>query len=163
MSVGTGRTASDLPDNVSSDFSIFRMEGLSKLVEEGAKLDENDVYDFHAAAEGSSHYDAAVGAGIPVEMTEWGKTAYYYEKEDGTLMPAKATQDSVISWFAVVWLFVIGVLWLWAVSSYLRLKLRLRFAMKASEGIYETDTVPSPCVVGYIQPKIYLTPNLSDT
>lgn len=151
------------PITVSSDFSIFRMEGLSKLVEEDAKLDENNVDDFHAAAEVSSQYDAAVEAGIPIEMTERGKTAYYYEKEDGTLMPAKTTQDSVISLLAEIWLSVIAVLWLWAVSSYLRLKLRLRFAIKVSNGIYEADAVSSPCVVGYIQPKIYLTPNLSDT
>ena len=71
------------PITVSSDFSIFRMEGLSKLVEEGAKPDENNVNDFHVVAEGSSQYDAAVAVGIPVEMTEWGS------KQVGSHEPSK--------------------------------------------------------------------------
>ena len=54
------------------------------------------------------------------------------------------------------------LLWGWAVVSYIRLKRRLRFSMKLYKGVYESDAVSSPCVVGIIRPQIYLVPDLTE-
>ncbi len=51
---------------------------------------------------------------------------------------------------------------LYATISYLKLKRTVMFAVKVDDNYYETDMISTPCVVGIIKPKIYLTLNLSD-
>nr|WP_302020093.1 M56 family metallopeptidase [uncultured Acetatifactor sp.] len=62
---------------------------------------------------------------------------------------------------AYVWLGGTILLWGTAAASYLLFRHRLRFAIKLSEGVYETDLIDSPCVVGLFAPRVYLLPNLT--
>lgn len=51
---------------------------------------------------------------------------------------------------------------LYALVSYLKLKKTVMFAVKGDGNYYETDMIATPCVVGIIKPKIYLTLNLNE-
>lgn len=63
----------------------------------------------------------------------------------------------MIAWFAGT-LFII----LYAVISFSKLKKTVMFAVKGDGDFYETDMISTPCVIGIIKPKIYLTLNLSE-
>lgn len=152
------------PIEITSQYSIFQIEKLSEAIE--ADLDFEGTYagDFKVAAEGTDAYDEAIAVGSPVEMTEYGmQVAYFYEKEDGTVAPAQTAHEASSTKYAVVWLCGIGIFWLWAMISYIRLRYRLQFAVKVADGIYESDMIASPCAVGFLKPRIYLIPNLTES
>jgi len=54
-----------------------------------------------------------------------------------------------------VWLFGFIILLAYAVTGYVSLMLRVRFATLIRDNIYETDRIKTPFVFGLIRPKIY--------
>ena len=80
--------------------------------------------------------------------------------------PAAAAQSPALSdvlpW---VWLVSAAIMIGYGVLSYLRLRRRLRFAVrdKTDPRIWYSDRICSPCVVRLLQPKIYLTFGLNET
>ena len=151
------------PLNITSDLSIFQLKELAEFEQEAFDFDGTYAGDFEVAIEGTVQYEKAVEAGSPVKQTEQGTqmTYYYFDESEGTYAPAKTAHEASSPKYAIGWLCGIGVLWLWAIADYIRLRLKLRFAMKVSDGVYESDAIPSPCVVGILHPRIYITPNLS--
>ncbi len=57
---------------------------------------------------------------------------------------------------SVVWLFGIGVLLLYAAISYWQLRRKVATAVLLQDGIYQSEAVGSPFVLGVWKPKIYL-------
>lgn len=154
-----------VPFHFSSAVSLFQFHNISNL---SAQIDrtldpgEMDPGDYKTALEGSEEFERAVAAGSPVSSNAAGdRMAYYYEHENGKIAPARTAYETFLTIGARVWLAGMALLWFWAVVSYVRLKHRLRFSMRLYPGVYETDAVSSPCVVGIIRPQIYLTPNLT--
>lgn len=155
-----------VPLHFSSAVSLFQFHNISNL---SAQIDrtldpgEMDPGDYKTALEGSEEFERAVAAGSPVSSNAAGdRMTYYYERENGKIAPARTAYETFLTIGARVWLAGMALLWFWAVVSYVRLKRRLRFSMRLYPGVYETDTVSSPCVVGIIRPHIYLTPNLTE-
>ena len=62
----------------------------------------------------------------------------------------------------IVWIAGSSGMILYALISYLKLKKTVMFAVKGDGNYYETDMVSTPCVLGIIRPKIYLTLNLTE-
>ena len=155
-----------LPLSVSSTLSLLQLGNAADLpaqLENALNSDGTYRGNYKTAIEGSHEYELAVSVGSPVTAsTEGGKIAYYYERANGSIAPAKTSYELFLTIGSRVWLAGIAALWLWAVCSYLRLKYRLRFSIRLSKGIYETDAVPSPCVTGILRPQIYLIPALTD-
>ena len=60
----------------------------------------------------------------------------------------------------VLWAAGAGVMALWAVISYARLRRRVADAVLIQDNIYETDRVDTPFVCGFIKPRIYLPAGL---
>ena len=60
----------------------------------------------------------------------------------------------------VLWAAGAGVMALWAVISYARLRRRVADAVLIQDNIYETDRVDTPFVCGLVKPRIYLPVNL---
>lgn len=150
-----------IPFHFSSAVSLFRLEGISDLSSRiDRTLDDGGAY--RTALEGSIEFDQAVAAGSPVSTSPGGsRMAYYYERENGRIAPAKTAYASFLGIGSRVWLAGMALLWLWAAVSYVRLKRRLQFSMQLYRGVYETDAVSSPCVVGILRPRIYLIPGLT--
>lgn len=149
------------PVSVSSAFSFLNLDGVSGSIEKWLDFESSYTGDFQAAPEGTLEYVRAVEAGSPVETTEYGVRVAFYQEEAGTVLPPQTVRETKLAKVAVIWLCGVGVLWIWGMVSYTRLKYRLRFAVKVADGIYEADTVNSPCVMGILSPKIYLTLGLT--
>lgn len=150
-----------VPFSVTSAASAFRLWHLSDRIENSLDFRGTYTGDYRTAPEGSAQYEKAVAAGSPVETERGGgRYVYYYRRANGTIEPAKTTYETVLPAAARIWLAGVAALWLWAAVSYGRLRAKLRFAMKISDGVYESDAVPSPCVAGILRPRIYLTPGL---
>lgn len=146
-----------IPFQFSSAVSLFQFRNLSAL---SAQVGRGD---YHRAPEGSAEFERAVAAGIPVSANAAGdRVAYYFERENGRIAPAQTAYASFLRIGSRVWLAGVALLWGWAAVSYIRLKRRLRFSMKLYRGVYESDAVSSPCVVGIIRPQIYLVPGLTE-
>lgn len=62
-----------------------------------------------------------------------------------------------IVWVAsVVWLVGVGVMALYGVISYLRMRRQVRASLPLQTGVYECDAVVSPFILGIFRPRIYL-------
>ena len=57
---------------------------------------------------------------------------------------------------ACVWLAGIAALLLYAGISALRLRLRVRTAVRLEQSVYQSEFVPSPFILGVLRPRIYL-------
>lgn len=58
--------------------------------------------------------------------------------------------------FAALWIAGMAVLLVYAIISYVRVKHRVGTAVRLQDGIYQSENVDSPFVLGIIKPKIYL-------
>ena len=63
---------------------------------------------------------------------------------------------------AHIWLAGVSILVLFSLGQYLRLRKRLRGAILFRKGIYLTDSVGTPFVMGVFRPRIYLPTGLSE-
>ncbi|MDE6622498.1 MAG: M56 family metallopeptidase [Lachnospiraceae bacterium] len=155
-----------IPFHFSSAVSLFQIRDIANLTAQiDRTLVSGEAYsgDYQTALEGSAEFEQAVAAGSPVSANaDGGKIAYYYARENGSIEPAKTTYASLLFIGSRIWLAGVTLLWLWAAFSYARLQYKLRFSMLLCRGVYETDAVSSPCVVGIIRPRIYLVPGLTD-
>ena len=132
---------------------------------------------------GEPGYTAALDAGrtpvygyLPAEPTGKGETApdpveredmpsgadeperrhsYVVTAADGLSEPKRAGEVwlPVLSW---VWLAGAAVLPAWSILKYLRLRFRLREAVKLEDRVYEAEGLDSPFVLGVLRPRIYL-------
>jgi beta-lactamase regulating signal transducer with metallopeptidase domain len=132
---------------------------------------------------GEPGYTAALDAGrtpvygyLPAEPTGKGETApdpveredmpsgadeperrhsYVVTAADGLSEPKRAGEVwlPVLSW---VWLAGAAALLAWSILKYLRLRSRLREAVKLEDRVYEAEGLDSPFVLGVLRPRIYL-------
>ena len=81
--------------------------------------------------------------------------SYVVTASDGLSEPKRAGEVwlPVLSW---VWLAGAAALLLWSVFKYLRLRFRLREAVKLEKGVYEAEGLDSPFVLGVLRPRVYL-------
>lgn len=69
-----------------------------------------------------------------------------------------------------IWFFVAGVVWivgivamlLYAAASYIRLRLKIRTAVKWKENLWQSEYVNSPFILGIFRPRIYLPYNMEE-
>lgn len=107
------------------------------------------VFNFRPLAEDVRVVDGGAEAPV-VQGVSWNVTAAVGET------PAAAAQDAgedVLGW---VWVCGMAAFFGWGVVSYGRLLRRLRFAVRDGD-VWLSDSIPSPCVVGFVRPRIYLT------
>lgn len=76
----------------------------------------------------------------------------------------EASADPVQIWLAIgsaVWLAGTAALLLYAAVSYARLRRKVTDAVLVEPGVYETDTVASPFVLGIVRPRVILPVDLT--
>ena len=57
---------------------------------------------------------------------------------------------------SIVWLIGIAAMLLYTLISYIRIRLKVREAVKSQDNIYECDRIDTPFILGIIKPRIYL-------
>lgn len=62
----------------------------------------------------------------------------------------------------IVWLIGIGALFLYAFSSYLRMRRKVAAAYRIESGVYVCDEVASPFILGMFRPRIYLPSGMDE-
>lgn len=69
-----------------------------------------------------------------------------------------------------IWFFIAGIVWivgivgmlLYAAASYVRLRLKVRTAVKWKENLWQSEYVNSPFILGIFRPRIYLPYNMEE-
>lgn len=89
----------------------------------------------------------AVSGGLPAVGSPAGAAA---------AETAARTGQSLGHIAAVVWLVGMAAMALYLAGSYVRLRVRLRTAVRLEDGVWESEQAPSPFVLGFIRPRIYL-------
>ena len=89
----------------------------------------------------------AVSGGLPAVGSPAGAAA---------AETAARTGQSLGHIAAVVWLVGMAAMALYLAGSYVRLRVRLRTAVRLEDGVWESEQAPSPFVLWFIRPRIYL-------
>ena len=82
--------------------------------------------------------------------------------QEGSLNPAKTVGNTVYPILSWIWLAGMVLMLLYTLISYLLLRYRLRTAVRFRKGIFQSENVDSPFVLGIIKPKIYLPFRMDD-
>ena len=69
----------------------------------------------------------------------------------------------LISAAAIVWLIGVGIMLLWGVISYLRLKHRTAPSLLLRDNIYLCDSISSPFILGIFLPRVYLPSSIAES
>lgn len=107
----------------------------------------------------TERFRAAVDAGRSVEHPTVFQSVppgdYVVTAADGVSPPQTKGETwlPILGW---VWLAGAAGLLLWSAFKYLRLRLRLREAVKLEKGVYEAEGLDSPFVLGVLRPRVYL-------
>ena len=67
---------------------------------------------------------------------------------------------AMVSW---AWMFGFSVMLLWALSSWLNLRHKLRTAVLLKDNVFQSEQVGSPFILGLFRPKIYIPFGLDET
>ena len=102
----------------------------------------------------TDHYDAAIQAGL--EPVYDGEGGYYVVTKHNQYAQPETVENTVVPVLAIVWLAGMAIMALYTAISYLSLARKLRTAVRLRENIFQCETVPSPCVLGLLKPRIYL-------
>ena len=78
---------------------------------------------------------------------------------ENVTIPLNTTVDRVQNldiYWTIAWWTGMGVMAVYALCSYLSLRLRVRYSVKLRENIWLCDDVDSPFILGILRPRIYL-------
>lgn len=155
------------PWSPQSALSLFNWYGVDSSVMSGVTDRGGSIYGDAAgqgvwyAPESDETYGQAVAAGArPVLDGATGQWTVAYSRDaEGNIVPVKSVREVWLTRLAPVWAAGTAAFLAWGAASYLRLRRKLRFAVKdgARPGVWYSDRIPSPCVAGFLRPQIYLT------
>lgn len=63
-------------------------------------------------------------------------------------------------YLTILWIAGIGIMLVWSGTSYIKFRKQIQVAVAAEKGIYISDDIGSPFVIGLLRPKIYLPSSL---
>ena len=154
------------PGALPSDWSLFNAPFIQTVQQEAMPPVDGPSGTYEIAVEGTEAFQRAVEAGVVPEpgLPDHPDSiqAVFYQEMDGAIRPADRAMDTSVPVLAKVWLSGMLLFYGLTLLSYLRLRYRLRFAVKLEGNVYVCDRIPSPCVAGYFRPRIYLVPRLNE-
>jgi len=149
-----------------SPVSLFNLGPFARSASQMADAGEHYAGDARwavnsPAGQSREDFERAVEAGVEPVRGSGGNfwEVHYYENNAGNITPAKTLREAYGPALFGVWLAgALGFL-AYGGASYLRLKRRLRFAVRDEDmpGVWYSDYIPSPCVAGFVRPQVYLT------
>ena len=97
---------------------------------------------------------------LPIRQAADGRK--YVQVSSARKTPPKTFGEDVVPILAIVWIAGVLIMLLYMFGSYLRLRRKLRTAVLREPGVWESDGVTSPFILGLIRPRIYLPTSLSE-
>ena len=120
------------------------------------------VGDTNIYFDNTPEYEVAVEAGVkPIPSYGDAGGSYVVTAPDG-VSEAATLKTELTPVLSVLWLCGMAAMAVWSMVDYLRLRTKLRTAMREEKGVYVTDAVATPFVLGFIVPKIYLPASLNE-
>ena len=112
--------------------------------------------------EGDIYYEEirAVYRDLPVRQAANGQK--YVEVSSEKQVPPKTLGDTVVPLLSLIWTAGVGIMLLYMLGSYAKLRRRLRTAGRREEGVWESEAVTSPFILGLVRPRIYLPTSLNE-
>lgn len=155
-----------IPAGIPSPFSIFNLGFVQDSVDMKYQIPDNGGYvgDYDIAIQGSDAYDDALYAGLtPNDRSDLPyRYIYYTETESGEIAPAKTYRETYGTITVIIWLGSILLFWGYGILSALLLKRRVATATVLEPGVYETDQITAPFILGVFRPRIYLPCGLDE-
>ena len=153
-----------LPVELSSPFSLFNTDFGQALLEHYTLPADAQIGDSEFASQGTAAFDAARASGVPAQRYGGRGLSYvvYTQDEAGAIRPAKTFRETYGQLCGGVWLLGFTVMMLYGIFGTLRLKRRVSQATRLSPGVYESDRISSPFILGLFRPRIYLPLGLDD-
>ena len=144
------------PAAPASALSLFNLPGADGLTLAAEGLERGYAGGAEAYPYGTEEYDRAVAAGARPELDALSRTVVYWQAEENA--PARTAREVYGPVLAAVWLAGVGAMLAYGAGSCLLLRRRLRFAVRdeTEPGVWLSDRVAGPCVVGLFRPRIYL-------
>ena len=142
------------PISIHSPVSVFSL--LPKQIEPAAPA----TAQYDAAA--SEAPQSAASVIIPAEQTQESMPSVPASQEQiseqaspaQSAKPKRAVDPYAVA--AYIWCAGMGAMLLYGVISLVRLRLALTGAVRVEEGVYESDAVSSPFVLGFFKPVLYI-------
>ena len=126
----------------------FSLESPVSLIPDMTPVSEND-----AMPEESVSLPEAVGEAFPGDL---------HTPAEGQSPVQPQIWEVLVLYGKYVWLLGMGLMALYSISSYYKLKKRLTGVSLLRDNIYLSDYIESPFVMGLFRPKIYLPSSLSE-
>ncbi len=89
-------------------------------------------------------------------------TTYVSEQLYQSTANATESSTSLVDILSYVWIIGVVLMLLYMVVSYIKVRLSVRESVRLRDNIYACDSVSSPFVLGFFNPKIYLSSSLNE-
>ena len=112
---------------------------------------------------GDSYALVEVDNQVPFDTSNGGLEIITVNFDQAEVTDNSATSSRPDIWILFgkyIWIFGILVILGYSIFNYLHLKYKLSTATLTDDNIYESDYIPSPFVMGFIKPRIYLPYNV---
>ena len=162
-----------LPVALPSSVSLFNIPDLDSALTHAADFKKSYCGDYEIALDipgDGGEFERVTAAGVPaLEPEEWSKypdkfdyrAAFYTVDENGNILPAPTDMEALVPTLSKIWLAGVGVMLLYGVVSWLRLRRKLRFAVPDGD-VFICDELSQPCVAGFLRARIYLPAGLTE-
>lgn len=148
----------DLPQAPESDFSGYDR---SEIPENGSGAENHNFVPNTYYDPVYKDYSGNAGLNFSDNNALSAEEAFTEEVPDAENEEA-AEQTERSGTLLPIWVAGTAAMLLYAVISYSMLMRKVRFSVKAEDGIYETDRIPTAFSAGFFPPKIYLPVGLSE-
>ena len=147
------------PTFIESKFSLFNLIDTAvsednEVLTSQIEFNKTESFDADFNIEG----DMSANIATNLEITDISQSTI---NEDVPLQVSK-TDSKISEILMIIWGMGSLCMLIYASISYIKLKKTVMFATKGEGDYYETDMISTPCVVGIIKPRIYLTLDLSE-
>ena len=153
-----------VPSLPASEFSYFNMAYVRSAIHRES-IPDNGGYigDYEITIAGSSEYQQALDAGLKPETDSDIYVDYicYTLDENGAYRAPETFREKYGVVTACVWAAGVVLFWGYGILSALLLKRRVATATLLEPGVYETDQITTPFILGVVRPVIYLPVGLS--
>lgn len=145
------------PNFIETDFSLFNIFNSTNIVKNEITESQNVNKDEISNLDSNSDIIANDILQSEIIFDENNFVPNLNENAENKNYKVKLTDKLM-----VIWCIGTVSMILYATILYFKLKNKLKFAVKGKGNYYETDMLATPCVLGFISPKIYLTLNLNE-